>query len=50
VEVGGELTSGVTVFDRRPEYRPRANMEVAMDVDVAAVRDAVVRGLAGIGR
>jgi inosine-uridine nucleoside N-ribohydrolase len=50
IEVSGELTSGATIFDRRPECRARANMEVAMDVDVGAVRDAVVRGLAGIGK
>jgi inosine-uridine nucleoside N-ribohydrolase len=50
VETHGELTSGATIFDRRPECRPRANMEVATEVDAAAVRDAVVRGLAGIGK
>ena len=50
VEVHGELTTGATVFDRRPEFRARANMEVAMEVDVNGVRDAVVRGLAGIGK
>lgn len=50
VEIRGELTSGATVFDRRPECRPRANMEVAVEVDAVAVRDAVVRGLADIGK
>ncbi len=50
VEVHGDLTAGATIFDRRPEFRPRANMEVAVDVDAAAVRDAVVRGLARIGK
>lgn len=50
VETRGEMTAGATVFDRRPECRPRANMEVAVDVDAAAVRDAVVRGLAAIGK
>jgi inosine-uridine nucleoside N-ribohydrolase len=50
VEVHGELTAGATIFDRRPENRPRANMEVAIDVDANAVRDAVVRGLAAVGR
>jgi purine nucleosidase len=50
VETHGDLASGATIFDRRPECRPRANMEVAVEVDVAAVRDAVVRGLAGIGK
>ena len=52
VETHGELTTGVTVFDRRPEHHgPTAsNMEVALEIDVAAVRDAIVRGLAAIGR
>lgn len=48
VETQGELTIGATVFDRRPEFRGRTNMEVAVDVDAAAVRDAVVRGLSGV--
>jgi inosine-uridine nucleoside N-ribohydrolase len=50
VETHGELTTGATVFDRRPEFRGRTNMEVAMNVDAAAVRDAVVRGLTGVGK
>jgi inosine-uridine nucleoside N-ribohydrolase len=50
VETHGDLAAGATIFDRRPEYRPRANMEVATEVDAAGVRDAVVRGLAGIGK
>jgi inosine-uridine nucleoside N-ribohydrolase len=50
VETLGELTVGATVFDRRPEFRGRTNMEVAIDVDAAAVRDAVVRGLSGVGK
>jgi inosine-uridine nucleoside N-ribohydrolase len=52
VETLGELTTGATIFDRRPEHRATttANMEVALDVDANAVRDAIVRGLAGIGK
>lgn len=51
VETHGELTSGATIFDRRPENRGRAtpaNMEVLLDVDAAAVRDTVVRTLSSI--
>jgi inosine-uridine nucleoside N-ribohydrolase len=46
VEVGGELTRGATVFDRRRLPQSRPNMEVAMSVDVAAARDSIIRGLA----
>lgn len=45
VEVGGELTTGATVFDRRPTPGWRPNMEVAIDVDSAAVTDCILRGL-----
>jgi inosine-uridine nucleoside N-ribohydrolase len=52
VETLGELTVGATIFDRRPEHRDGhgSNMEVALEVDVNAVRDAVVRGLSAIGK
>jgi purine nucleosidase len=50
VEVRGELTAGVTVFDRRPVPEWRANMEVAKNVDAAAVKDAIFRGLAAAGK
>lgn len=40
VEVNGELTRGMLVFDRRPIRPARATMEVATDVDVDAARDA----------
>ena len=46
VEIRGELTAGATVFDRRNVPQWRANMEVAMRVDTAAVKDAIFRGLA----
>ena len=46
VETAGELTLGATVFDRRghPQWRP--NMDVATEVDVTAVVDCILRGLA----
>ena len=37
VELQGELTTGATVFDRRRVPAWRNNMEVAVDMDVAAV-------------
>ncbi len=50
VECSGELTSGVTVFDRRlnPWWRP--NMDVAITVDAAAVKDYIIRSLQAAGR
>jgi len=45
VEVSGELTTGATVFDRRPCPTWRPNMEVATAVDVPAVTDLLLRGL-----
>jgi purine nucleosidase len=50
VETGGELTTGATVFDRRPRPEWRFNMEVALEVDVPAAIDAILRGLAQAGR
>ena len=46
VETEGELTRGVTVFDRRQRKDWRDNMEVTTDVDVAAAMDCILRGLA----
>ena len=50
VETSGELTAGATIFDLRekPEWRP--NMEVAVDIDVAAIQDCILRGLAQAGQ
>jgi inosine-uridine nucleoside N-ribohydrolase len=50
VEILGELTAGTTVFDRRVTYRGPRNMEVARELDVAAVTDCILRGLAEAGR
>lgn len=50
VEISGELTAGTTVFDRRVTYRGPRNMEVARELDVAAVTDCVLRGLTEAGR
>jgi inosine-uridine nucleoside N-ribohydrolase len=50
VEIAGELTRGVTVFDRRGLAPPRSTMGVATEVDAAAVTDCILRGLADAGR
>ncbi len=50
VETRGELTRGMTVFDRRlrPEWLP--NLEVARHVDAEAVRTSIVRALKYAGQ
>jgi purine nucleosidase len=50
VETRGELTTGATIFDRRPMVRWRTTLEVATDVDVVAVHDSIIRGLAEAGQ
>jgi len=45
VEVGGELTTGMTVFDRRRIPAWRHNMEVAMHMDAEKVMDSIIRSL-----
>lgn len=50
VETAGELTTGATVFDRRQSSQATANMDVAVGVDVSAVKDCILRGLDAAGR
>jgi inosine-uridine nucleoside N-ribohydrolase len=50
VETGGEITTGVTIFDRRPVSPHRADIEVALEVDAAGVTDCLVRCLADAGQ
>ena len=45
VEVAGELTAGMTVFDKRPRTEWRNNMDVAVSGDVAEIRESILRGL-----
>jgi purine nucleosidase len=45
VETEGALTYGATVFDRRRRPESQPNMDVAVDLDAAAVTDCIVRGL-----
>jgi len=50
VETIGELTRGVTVFDRRPHPDVRANMAVAVDINADAARECVVNALLRAGK
>lgn len=49
VEETGELTRGITVFDRRPHPEWRSNMEVAIDVDVERATAIIQQGLRTAG-
>jgi inosine-uridine nucleoside N-ribohydrolase len=49
VETAGEITAGMTVFDRRSNAPHHGGMEVALEVDAAAVADYLVRGMAEAG-
>ncbi len=49
VETMGELTTGMTVFDRRRIPVRRFNMEVAMNLEKEAVIEKIVRGLQRAG-
>jgi inosine-uridine nucleoside N-ribohydrolase len=50
VETEGEITSGATIFDRRNVREWRPNTDVVMNMDVAGVKDVILRGLARVGR
>ena len=50
VETQGELTRGMTIFDRRPTALSRSDLEVALECDSSAIADAIVRGLSEAGR
>lgn len=45
VETAGEITTGATVFDRRGAWPEKPTVHVVTDVDAAAVRETVLRGL-----
>ena len=49
VETEGTLTYGATVFDRRRHPDSQPNMDVAVDMDTAAVTDCILRGLDASG-
>ena len=50
VETLGELTAGMTVFDRRRVPAWRHNMEVAIEMNAEAVTDEIIRGLTSAAR
>ena len=45
VETSGEITTGMTVFDRRRLPAWRHNMEVALDMQADKVIEAIVAGV-----
>jgi len=49
IETSGELTTGMTVFDRRPNRGVHSDIEVALQIDVQGVIDQIIRGLAEAG-
>ena len=49
VELRGELTRGMTVFDTRPNPAGKPNANVAMTVDVVGVRDYITKILRSAG-
>jgi inosine-uridine nucleoside N-ribohydrolase len=50
VETCGEISTGATVFDRRPCPDRRPNMEIVQSVDVAGATDSIIRELKRAGR
>ena len=50
VEIQGELTQGMTIFDRRPQPEWSCNMEVATVIDVPRIRQTMIDGLKRAGR
>jgi len=50
VECKGELTRGVTVFDRRTAAENRPNMEVARKIDTQSARSRVLDSIYRAGR
>jgi inosine-uridine nucleoside N-ribohydrolase len=45
VETEGTLTTGMTIFDRRPQKPAHSNTEVAMQVNADGVLEAILKGL-----
>lgn len=50
VETAGELTRGMTVIDQRRHVTTQPNITVAMDLDMAAVKDCILRGINEAGQ
>ena len=49
VEVQGELSAGVTVFDRRPNRAWQKNMDVTCTVDATVARQRIIKSLVNAG-
>jgi len=49
VELGGELTTGATVFDRRRNPEWRHNIHIATSVNSSAAMDCIIRALGTAG-
>ena len=49
IETKGELTTGATVFDRRPAGSKRPNMEVVVSANQGAVKQKILDGLTRLG-
>ena len=49
VELGGELTTGATVFDRRRNPDWRHNLHIATTVNTAGATDCILRALSAAG-
>jgi purine nucleosidase len=45
VETRGELTRGMLVVDTRPEHKSEPNVDMAIAIDVEAVREYIDRVL-----
>jgi inosine-uridine nucleoside N-ribohydrolase len=50
VEISGDLTRGMLVFDRRAARPARATMEVVTHMDIDAARDAFLNMLKFAGQ
>lgn len=50
VEIGGELTAGMLVVDRRTVRQWRPNLDLLVSCDALAVKDCILRGLAVAGQ
>lgn len=49
VETSGEITTGATIFDRRPGTRGHSDLEVAVSLEVESVHASIIRSLRHAG-
>ena len=48
VETGGELTTGMTVADRRPMTNREPNLDVAVTADIAGFMERLIERIGGL--